>query len=135
MYIKSKKNTTISNNFCFIQAKLESSGASSGPAAIEQSNEYKMLQTKYTLMVNDNMRCKAALEEARAFLTDARQSHATHAKRMESDELAMQKRLSTELFTLEEALTQMRKEHEMLRIEYEPNVAANEQARPLFKRW
>jgi E3 ubiquitin-protein ligase BRE1 len=92
-----------------------------------------MLQTKYSLMVNDNMRWRAALEEARTLLTEARQAHAAHAKRMETDEFNMQKRLGAELLTLEEALTQTRKENELLRIEYEQNVAANEQTGPINK--
>ncbi|XP_010571142.1 PREDICTED: E3 ubiquitin-protein ligase BRE1B-like [Haliaeetus leucocephalus] len=47
---------------------------------------------------------------------------------MESDELGVQKRLRTEGIQLEDTLAQVRKEYEMLRIEFEQNLAANEQA-------
>jgi E3 ubiquitin-protein ligase BRE1 len=92
-----------------------------------------MLQTKYSLMVNDNMRWKQAMDEARMLLAEARLTHQTHLKRMESDELAQQKKLGTELLALEEQLTQTRQENEILRIEYEQNMAANEQTGPINK--
>uniref|UniRef100_A0A8U8B1F4 E3 ubiquitin protein ligase n=1 Tax=Geospiza parvula TaxID=87175 RepID=A0A8U8B1F4_GEOPR len=48
-----------------------------------------------------------------------------------SDELGVQKRLRTEVIQLEDTLAQVRKEYEMLRIEFEQNLAANEQAGPI----
>lgn len=52
---------------------------------------------------------------------------------MESDELNQQKRLGNEMMQLEEQLTKVRQENELLRIEYEQNVAANEQTGPINK--
>lgn len=46
----------------------------------------------------------------------------------QSDELSLQKKLRTEVIQLEDTLAQVRKEYEMLRIEFEQNLAANEQA-------
>lgn len=46
----------------------------------------------------------------------------------QSDELNLQKKLRTEVIQLEDTLAQVRKEYEMLRIEFEQNLAANEQA-------
>ncbi|XP_044515591.1 E3 ubiquitin-protein ligase BRE1B isoform X3 [Gracilinanus agilis] len=48
-----------------------------------------------------------------------------------SDELSLQKKLRTEVIQLEDTLAQVRKEYEMLRIEFEQNLAANEQAGPI----
>lgn len=47
---------------------------------------------------------------------------------VQSDELSVQKKLRTEVIQLEDTLAQVRKEYEMLRIEFEQNLAANEQA-------
>ena len=47
---------------------------------------------------------------------------------LQSDELSLQKKLRTEVIQLEDTLAQVRKEYEMLRIEFEQNLAANEQA-------
>lgn len=42
-----------------------------------------------------------------------------------------QKKLRTEVIQLEDMLAQVRKEYEMLRIEFEQNLAANEQTGPI----
>lgn len=47
---------------------------------------------------------------------------------VQSDELSLQKKLRTDVIQLEDTLAQVRKEYEMLRIEFEQNLAANEQA-------
>ena len=52
---------------------------------------------------------------------------------MESEELLAQKKLRTEVIQLEDMLAQVRKEYEMLRIEFEQNLAANEQTGPINK--
>lgn len=52
---------------------------------------------------------------------------------MESEELLAQKKLRTEVIQLEDMLAQVKKEYEMLRIEFEQNLAANEQTGPINK--
>ena len=47
---------------------------------------------------------------------------------MQNDEVALQRKVRTEVFQLEDTLAQVRKEYEMLRIEFEQTLAANEQA-------
>lgn len=44
------------------------------------------------------------------------------------DEVSLHKKLRTEVIQLEDTLAQVRKEYEMLRIEFEQTLAANEQA-------
>jgi len=50
---------------------------------------------------------------------------------LQSEELLVQKKLRTELIQLEDMLGQVRKEYEMLRIEFEQNLTANEQTGPI----
>lgn len=50
---------------------------------------------------------------------------------MQSEELMAQKKLRQEVMQLEDVLAQLRKEYEMLRIEFEQNLAANEQTGPI----
>ena len=52
---------------------------------------------------------------------------------MEAEELLAQKKLRNEAIQLEDLLAQVRKEYEMLRIEFEQNLAANEQTGPINK--
>ena len=47
---------------------------------------------------------------------------------MQRDEVSLHKKLRTEVIQLEDTLAQVRKEYEMLRIEFEQTLAANEQA-------
>ncbi|KOB77333.1 E3 ubiquitin-protein ligase Bre1, partial [Operophtera brumata] len=51
--------------------------------------------------------------------------------KMDSEELSRQKALRAEMIQLEDVLGQLRKEYEMLRIEFEQNLAANEQTGPI----
>ncbi len=102
-------------------------------SVIEQTNEYKYLQTKYSLIVSDNMKLKQAFDETRNILEMSRVTFQRQLEQMESDELAQQKKLGTEMMLMEEQLSQVRKENELLRIEYEQNVAANEQTGPINK--
>jgi E3 ubiquitin-protein ligase BRE1 len=57
--------------------------------------------------------------------------HLRQIEEMESAELMVQKKLRTELIQLEDSLSQTRREYEMLRIEFEQNLAANEQTGPI----
>lgn len=50
---------------------------------------------------------------------------------LQSEELLAQKKLRGECIQLEDVLAQLRKEYEMLRIEFEQNLAANEQTGPI----
>lgn len=47
---------------------------------------------------------------------------------VQNDEVTLQRKVRTEVFQLEDTLAQVRKEYEMLRIEFEQTLAANEQA-------
>jgi len=52
----------------------------------------------------------------------------SHPLCTQNDEVALQRKVRTEVFQLEDTLAQVRKEYEMLRIEFEQTLAANEQA-------
>lgn len=67
------------------------------------------------------------------FVQVAKNAHMRQIEQMESEELLAQKKLRTEVIQLEDMLAQVRKEYEMLRIEFEQNLAANEQTGPINK--
>jgi len=85
------------------------------------------------LIVNDNLKLKQAIEESRILLDSSRNTFQKQLEQMETEELTLQKRLGNEMMHTEEQLTQVRKENDLLRIEYEQNVAANEQTGPINK--
>lgn len=77
------------------------------------------------------MQLKTQLDEARTQLQTSKNSHLRNIEMMESEELMAQKKLRQEVTQLEDVLAQLRKEYEMLRIEFEQNLAANEQTGPI----
>ncbi|XP_048842806.1 E3 ubiquitin-protein ligase BRE1B-like [Brienomyrus brachyistius] len=98
---------------------------------VKETPEYKCLQSQFSLLYNESLGVKTQLDEARALLLTAKNAHLRQIEHMESDELSLQKKLRTEVIQLEDTLAQVRKEYEMLRIEFEQNLAANEQAGPI----
>ena len=76
-------------------------------SVIEQSSEYRMLQTKFSLVVNDNIKLKQALDESKNLLEMSRVTFQRHIEQMESEELAQQKRLCNEMMELKEQLIQV----------------------------
>merc|ERR1719188_2873653 len=94
---------------------------------VVETTEHKCLQSQFGVLFNEAMQLKTQLEELRAHLQSAKNTHMRQIEQMEAEELLAQKKLRTEVIQLEDMLAQVRKEYEMLRIEFEQNLAANEQ--------
>jgi E3 ubiquitin-protein ligase BRE1 len=113
-----------------------------------------MLVSKYSVIVSDHIKLKQTLDETRNLLELNRTTFQRQTEQMEIEELANQKRLGilecrkkllaarlcnsfefqgNEMMHLEDQLSTVRKENEILRIEYEQNLAANEQTGPINK--
>lgn len=89
------------------------------------------MQSQFSVLYNESMQLKTQLDEARQQLQTSKNAHLRNIELMESEELMAQKKLRQELMQLEDVLAQLRKEYEMLRIEFEQNLAANEQTGPI----
>ncbi|XP_075969869.1 E3 ubiquitin-protein ligase Bre1 isoform X1 [Anticarsia gemmatalis] len=100
-------------------------------SVIVETTEYKCLQSQFSVLYNESMQMKTALDETRLQLQNAKNLHMRQIEMMESEELSRQKTLRAEMIQLEDVLGQLRKEYEMLRIEFEQNLAANEQTGPI----
>lgn len=100
---------------------------------VVETTEHKCLQSQFSVLYNEAMQLKTQLEENRSVLQQSKNSHMRQIEQMESEELLAQKKLRTEVIQLEDMLAQVRKEYEMLRIEFEQNLAANEQTGPINK--
>lgn len=98
---------------------------------IVETTEYKCLQSQFSVLYNESMQLKTQLDEARIQLQTSKNAHLRNIEMMESEELMAQKKLRQEVMQLEDVLAQLRKEYEMLRIEFEQNLAANEQTGPI----
>jgi E3 ubiquitin-protein ligase BRE1 len=100
-------------------------------SVIVETTEYKCLQSQFSVLYNESMQLKTQLDEARQQLQTSKNAHLRNIEMMESEELIAQKKLRQEVMQLEDFLAQLRKEYEMLRIEFEQNLAANEQTGPI----
>lgn len=100
-------------------------------SVIVETTEYKCLQSQFSVLYNESMQLKTQLDDTRQQLQSSKNAHLRHIEMMESEELMAQKKLRGECIQLEDVLAQLRKEYEMLRIEFEQNLAANEQTGPI----
>ena len=100
---------------------------------VVETTEHKCLQSQFSVLYNEAMQLKTQLEDTRSQLQMSKNAHMRQIEQMESEELLARKKLRTEVIQLEDMLAQVRKEYEMLRIEFEQNLAANEQTGPINK--
>ncbi|CAL8263983.1 unnamed protein product [Lota lota] len=100
---------------------------------VKDSAEYRCLQSQFSVLYNESLGLKGQLDETRTRLNTTRTARLRQLEHMENDEVALQRKVRTEVFQLEDTLAQVRKEYEMLRIEFEQTLAANEQAGPINK--
>jgi len=98
---------------------------------IIETTEYKCLQSQFSVLYNESMQIKTQLEESRGQLNSSKNVHLRQIEQMEGDELQCQKKLRTEVIQLEDDLSRVRREYDMLRIEFEQTIAANEQTGPI----
>ncbi|XP_042898593.1 E3 ubiquitin-protein ligase Bre1 isoform X4 [Parasteatoda tepidariorum] len=96
-------------------------------SVVVETTEYKCLQSQFSVLYNESMQLKTLLEETRNLMATSKNTHLRHIEQLESEELSAQRKLRNEAIHLEDALAQTRKEYEMLRVEFEQNLAANEQ--------
>ena len=102
-------------------------------SVIVETTEYKVLQSQFSVLYNESMQIKTVLDETRNQLQSSKNQHLRQIEMMESEELVAQKKLRGEMIQMEDVMSQIRKEYEMLRIEFEQNMAANEQTAPINK--
>uniref|UniRef100_A0A671NBI2 E3 ubiquitin protein ligase n=1 Tax=Sinocyclocheilus anshuiensis TaxID=1608454 RepID=A0A671NBI2_9TELE len=97
----------------------------------KESAEYRCLQSQFSVLYNESLVLKSQLDETKARLNTTRTVRLRQLDHMENDEVSLQRKVRTEVIQLEDTLAQVRKEYEMLRIEFEQTLAANEQAGPI----
>ncbi|XP_034483770.1 E3 ubiquitin-protein ligase Bre1 [Drosophila innubila] len=100
-------------------------------SVIVETTEYKCLQSQFSVLYNESMQIKTMLDETRNQLQTSKNQHLRQIEVMESEELIAQKKVRSEMIQMEDVLALIRKEYEGLRIEFEQNMAANEQTAPI----
>ncbi|XP_051513558.1 E3 ubiquitin-protein ligase BRE1A-like isoform X2 [Myxocyprinus asiaticus] len=100
-------------------------------AMARESADYRCLQSQFSVLYNESLVLKSQLDETKTRLNTTRTARLRQLDHMENDEVSLQRKVRTEVIQLEDTLAQVRKEYEMLRIEFEQTLAANEQAGPI----
>ncbi|XP_022221443.2 E3 ubiquitin-protein ligase Bre1 [Drosophila obscura] len=100
-------------------------------SVIVETTEYKCLQSQFSVLYNESMQIKTMLDETRNLLQTSKNQHLRQIELMESNELIAQKKVRSDMIQMEDVLAAIRKEYEVLRIEFEQNMAANEQTAPI----
>ncbi|XP_043237647.1 E3 ubiquitin-protein ligase Bre1-like [Amphibalanus amphitrite] len=100
-------------------------------SVIVETPEYKCLQSQFSVLYNEWRQLRTQLEEAKQQQQSCTSAHLRQIEQMESEELLSQRKLRTKEIQQEDELARVRKEYEMLRIEFEQNLAANEQTGPI----
>ncbi|CAL8236539.1 unnamed protein product [Boreogadus saida] len=125
------KTIAVQSGLCCLGTPPHVGGAAEpAEGVVKDSAEYRCLQSQFSVLYNESLGLKSQLDETRTRLNTTRTARLRQLEHMENDEVALQRKVRTEVFQLEDTLAQVRKEYEMLRIEFEQTLAANEQAGP-----
>jgi len=100
---------------------------------VTNSTQYKTLQSQFNLLYNDAQVIRKNCEDARKIVINNRAQHLLQIEQLENENAIARKKVRAEVGQLEKALTESRKELELLRVEYEHNMKAHEQIGPMAK--
>jgi predicted nucleic acid-binding Zn-ribbon protein len=108
----------------------EKSGSSSD---VMTTTAYLTLQAQFSIVQQENNQLRSLVEELRTLLYEARAQHFTQLDEIRAEEVKYEGEVREEIAQLEALLATAKREYELLRIEFEKRMAANEQAAPLAK--
>ncbi|MCP9258125.1 hypothetical protein DINM_001436 [Dirofilaria immitis] len=100
---------------------------------IRTSIEYTTLQSQFSSLFTEANQMRQQIETAKSQLAALRSAHSKQIEVMESEECQAREQMQDTMNRHEEELYQVRREYEMLRLEFEQNLSANEQSGPLNK--
>jgi E3 ubiquitin-protein ligase BRE1 len=100
---------------------------------VTASGPFKTLQAQFNLLYNDSQVMRKNCEDARRIVINNRAQHLGQIEQLEQENMNARKKVRAEITQLEKALTESRKELELLRVEYEHNMKAHEQIGPMAK--
>ncbi|VDN59365.1 unnamed protein product [Dracunculus medinensis] len=98
------------------------------PDVVRDSAEYISLQTQFSVLYVEASQMRQQLDAARTQIAALRAAHANQIEVMESEECQAREQMQDTMNRHEEELYQVRNEYEMLRLEFEQNLSANEQS-------
>lgn len=98
---------------------------------IVETPEFKCMQSKFSVLFNENIQLVKALEEAKFNLSTARVHHAKEAERIEAEAKRVENELSESMKVAEGTALERQQRYEDLRAEFQQSLESNHQVIPL----
>ncbi|XP_065830761.1 E3 ubiquitin-protein ligase BRE1B-like [Oscarella lobularis] len=102
-------------------------------AMIHASIPYKSLQAQFSVLFSEYNQLKMVLEETRRLLTVNKTQYLQQLDEIEAEEQKFHHKSKSEVTKLSEALVQLKKEYQKLRMEHDHLLAATDQQGPIHK--
>ncbi|XP_068677983.1 E3 ubiquitin-protein ligase BRE1B-like [Montipora foliosa] len=101
--------------------------------AVLQTASYKCLQSQFSVVYGEVTQLRQQLEDTRRVLSTTKTQHVLQLEQIESNNVTIQKKYKAEITELHDALLQVKRDYDLLRMEFEQNLKANEQTGPMTK--
>ncbi|XP_020624246.1 E3 ubiquitin-protein ligase BRE1B-like isoform X1 [Orbicella faveolata] len=102
-------------------------------SAVLQSAPYKCLQSQFSVLYGEVTQLRQQLDDTRRVLSTTKTQHVLQLEQVESNNVTIQKKYKAEVSELHDALLQVKRDYDLLRMEFEQNLKANEQTGPMTK--
>lgn len=102
-------------------------------SAVLQTAPYKCLQSQFSVLYGEVTQLRQQLDDTRRVLSTTKTQHVLQLEQIESNNVTVQKKYKAEITELHDALLQVKRDYDLLRMEFEQNLKANEQTGPMTK--
>ncbi|CAF0739459.1 unnamed protein product [Didymodactylos carnosus] len=100
---------------------------------VTETPEFKCLQSRYTALVNESVHLRHQLAEARELVKCTKAIYDHHFEKIEQEEYENQRKLHANIEQVVEDLAEAKRAYDMLQLEYEKILIANQQAVPITR--
>jgi len=100
---------------------------------IVETPEFKCLQSRYTALVNESVHLRHQLSEARELVKCTKTIYDQQFEKIEQEEFENQRKLHTNIEQVVANLAEVRRDYELLQVEYEKVLISNQQSVPITR--
>ncbi|CAF0937076.1 unnamed protein product [Rotaria sordida] len=100
---------------------------------INETPEFKCLQSRYTALVNESVHLRHQLSDARELVKCTKTIYDHHFEKIEQEEFENQRKLIANIEQVVADLAEARRDYDLLQVEYEKVLIANQQSVPITR--
>ncbi|CAF4301606.1 unnamed protein product, partial [Rotaria magnacalcarata] len=100
---------------------------------INETPEFKCLQSRYTALVNESVHLRHQLNETRELVKCTKTTYDHQFEKIEQEEFENQRKLIANIEQVVADLADARREYDLLQVEYEKVLIANQQSVPITR--